>query len=67
VQVPFFFVNGVLTGMSTENPIVWYNPSEMINVRIVTIPVEDIFYNYAMLILVFVVYNLCKKRKGLAV
>jgi len=67
VQVPFFFVNGVLTGMSTENPIVWYNPSEMINVRIVTIPVEDIFYNYAMLILVFVVYNLRKKRKGLAV
>jgi lycopene cyclase domain-containing protein len=47
--IPFLLVNGILTGMSTPEPIVWYNSDHIIGFRIITIPMEDIFYNYALL------------------
>ncbi len=43
--VAFLLVNGVLTGL----PIVEYNPEAIWNIRIVTIPLEDLFYNISML------------------
>ncbi|MFA7274306.1 MAG: lycopene cyclase domain-containing protein [Crocinitomicaceae bacterium] len=64
VQIPFFLVNGILTGMFTENPIVWYNNAETIGYRFGTIPIEDIFYNYSMLLLVFFFYELFKKKRS---
>jgi lycopene cyclase domain-containing protein len=48
--LPFLIVNGILTGMFTPEPIVWYNEEHIIGWRIVTIPVEDLFYNYSMLL-----------------
>lgn len=45
--IPFFIVNGILTGI----PIVSYNPAENMHIRIGTIPVEDIFYLIALLLL----------------
>jgi lycopene cyclase domain-containing protein len=42
--IPFFIINGILTGTGLAEPIVWYNSREIINLRILTIPVEDIFY-----------------------
>jgi lycopene cyclase domain-containing protein len=65
VQLPFFVVNGILTGTMIESPIVWYNSLEMSNFRLGTIPFEDIFYNYGMLLLTFSVYIRFKKRQGL--
>ncbi|HEY8402784.1 MAG TPA: lycopene cyclase domain-containing protein, partial [Cytophagaceae bacterium] len=43
----FFPVNGVLTGTGLEAPIVNYNPDEILNIRMFTIPVEDAVYGYA--------------------
>ena len=43
--VAFLLVNGILTGM----PIVLYNPQAIWGVRIITIPLEDLFYNIGML------------------
>lgn len=63
VQIPFFFVNGALTGMFTPKPIVWYNEAEIIGLRWVSIPLEDTFYNYGFLILVFSVYQYFESRK----
>ncbi len=63
VQIPFFIVNGILTGMMTENPIVWYNESEITGFRVGTIPIEDFFYNFSMLLLVVACYNFFKSRK----
>lgn len=46
----FLAVNGVLTGTGLESPIVNYNPSDFIGFRILTIPVEDVFYGYEMIL-----------------
>lgn len=49
--VPFFIVNGILTGTGLENPVVWYDNSENLNFRLLTIPVEDIFYGFELIVL----------------
>jgi lycopene cyclase domain-containing protein len=48
---PFFIVNGILTGTGLENPIVWYNDDENIGIRLLTIPIEDMFYGFELVIL----------------
>lgn len=51
--VPFFIVNGILTsGISaiSSQPVVWYNNTENLGIRIGSIPVEDIFYSLILLL-----------------
>jgi lycopene cyclase domain-containing protein len=50
LMIPFLIVNGILTGTGLEQPVVWYNPNEMIGLRLLSIPVEDVFYGLLMLI-----------------
>ena len=63
VCIPFLIINGVLTGGFTDEPIVWYNSEEIINLRIGTIPVEDFFYNFLMLVTSFGFYELSRKLR----
>jgi lycopene cyclase domain-containing protein len=49
--IPFFLVNGILTGSFIDSPVVWYDDSETIGLRIGTIPVEDIFYAMLMILM----------------
>ncbi|WP_348711606.1 lycopene cyclase domain-containing protein [Tenacibaculum sp. 190524A05c] len=49
ILIPFFIVNGILTGTGLEEPIVWYNNEENLGIRLLTIPVEDIGYAFTML------------------
>lgn len=60
-MVPFLIVNGVLTGAVTPEPVVWYNESHIIGPRIVTIPVEDIFYNFFMLFPIAILHEWFKR------
>jgi len=53
VLVPFFVVNGLLTGSWIPDQVVWYNDSENLGVRIGTIPVDDISYAWGMLLLAY--------------
>ncbi len=55
--VPLLIVDGVLTGTGLNNPIVWYNPSEFIGLRIMTVPVEDIFYGLDLIFINLVIYQ----------
>lgn len=59
--IPFIVVNGILTGAITENPVVWYNEQHIIGSRIITIPIEDIFYNFFMLFPIVVIHEKFKE------
>jgi lycopene cyclase domain-containing protein len=61
--IPFLIVNGILTGSFTEEPVVWYNGNHIIGIRIFTIPMEDVFYNYCMLLPITAIYEWIKKRQ----
>lgn len=61
-MLPFLIVNGVLTGSVTPAPIVWYNEAHIVGFRIVTIPLEDVFYNFSLLIPIIGVYHYFKAR-----
>jgi len=49
--IPFFIVNGILTGTGIEEPVVWYNDNENMGLRLLTIPAEDIFYGLELVLL----------------
>ena len=62
-MIPFLIVNGVLTGAVTDNPVVWYSEKHIMGPRIVTIPVEDIFYNFFMLFPIVTIHEILKRQK----
>lgn len=62
VMIPFLVVNGILTGAITEDPVVWYNENHISGIRIYTIPIEDVFYNFLMLLSVVGIHEFLKRR-----
>ncbi|MFI5128935.1 MAG: lycopene cyclase domain-containing protein [Chitinophagales bacterium] len=48
--IPFFVVNGILTGSGLQQPVVWYNDAKNLGARLLSIPVEDIFYGFEMIL-----------------
>ena len=49
IRIPFVIVNGILTGTFIAEPVVWYNNSENLGIRLGTIPIEDAGYAFTML------------------
>lgn len=64
--LPFFIVNGVLTGSWIEEEVVWYNSEEFMNIRIGTIPVEDTFYGAMLILIILMIYRYLLNRKTLS-
>lgn len=63
--IPFFIVNGILTGSFIENEVVWYNNLENLNMHIFTIPVEDVVYAFTLILLNLFIMNLLDTKKKL--
>jgi len=61
--IPFFIVNGVLTGTGIEEEVVWYNPEEFLNIRLLTIPIEDIFYGMELILINLLIYKFLLARE----
>lgn len=55
--IPFLLINGFLTGSFTQEPVVIYNPDEILGIRILNIPIEDSIYNMLMLLIVVFFYE----------
>jgi len=62
IIIPFLTVNGILTGGFIDDQVVWYNPAHILNIRIVTIPVEDTIYNLMMLLMTVQLMEYFKHR-----
>lgn len=61
--IPFMVVNGVLTGTGIAEEVVWYNPNHFMGYRILTVPVEDFFYGFLLILLNVLVFEQIKSRQ----
>lgn len=62
ILIPFFIVNGILTGSFIEDPVVWYNNTENLGLRIATIPIEDIGYAFNMIFISILLIEMFKNK-----
>ncbi len=62
ILIPFGIVNGILTGSFIEGQIVWYNDLENLGIRLGTIPVEDVFYGFSLILLNYFLMETFEKR-----
>lgn len=60
--IPFFIVNGFLTGSWIQEQVVWYNDAQNLGIRIGTVPIEDSIYALSMLLTVYVLMERFKEK-----
>jgi len=62
--IPFFLINGILTGTGIESEVVWYNPDVFSGMRVLTIPAEDFFFAFTLILSVLFFTELLQKKNS---
>jgi lycopene cyclase domain-containing protein len=57
ILIPFFVMDGILTGTFIDEEVVWYNDAAIMGMRLGTIPVEDIFYAMFLMLMNIAIYE----------
>jgi len=60
--IPFFIVNGILTGTFMNGSVVWYNESHTLGMRIGTVPLEDFFYAFFLILMNIAIIEWLEER-----
>jgi lycopene cyclase domain-containing protein len=60
--IPFFIVNGLLTGSFIPEEVVYYDDAQNLGIRLGTIPVEDMVYGLLMLLMNVSWFEYLKKK-----
>ena len=60
--IPFFIVNGILTGTGIEQAVFDYDPNAIVGIRVLSIPVEDMFYNFSLILTPLALTYIFEKR-----
>lgn len=60
--IPFFIVNGYLTGSWINEQVVWYDNAENLGIRIGTVPIEDSVYALTMLLTIYVLMEKFREK-----
>lgn len=60
--IPFFIVNGILTGTGIEQEVFSYDTNAITGTRILTVPIEDIFFAFSLLLMVIGLTAMIEKR-----
>lgn len=63
--IPFFIVNGLLTGSFIPGEVVFYDNAQNLGIRLGTIPVEDMVYGMLMLLMNVTWFEWLKSRKSM--
>jgi lycopene cyclase domain-containing protein len=64
--IPFFIVNGLLTGSFIPEEVVRYDDSQNLGIRLGTIPVEDLVYGLLMLLMNVTWFEYFRNRQNLS-
>ena len=63
--LPFLLVNGILTGTGIDQAVFTYNQDVIMGIHILSVPVEDLFYAFSLLLMVFATTEIleCRTQK----